>query len=95
MLLTVPAGSLPAQAASFVARLGNDTMQVERFSVRGTHLEGTVVTAVPSTRIIRWQADLDARGGFARYEASTPGRWATDRRRSRAGRDDVARLAHP
>ena len=73
MLLAAPAGSLPAQAASFVARLGNDTMQVERFSVRGTHLEGTVVTAVPSTRIIRWQADLDARGGFARYEASTTG----------------------
>lgn len=65
------AGTLPAQSGSFVATLGTDTMQVERFSQNGSRLEGVLVTRSPVTRIARWTADLDGRGALSRYEVQT------------------------
>ena len=65
------AGTLPAQSGSFIATLGIDTMQVERFAQNGNRLEGIVVTRSPVTRIARWSADRDARGHLARFEVQT------------------------
>jgi hypothetical protein len=65
------AATANAQSGGFIARLGTDTMQVERFTRNGAHLEGIVVTRSPATRIARWQADLAPDGNFRRYEVET------------------------
>lgn len=62
---------ITAQSGSYVATLGTDTMQVERYTQRGNRLEGVLVTRSPATRIARWSAELDARGQLARYEVQT------------------------
>jgi hypothetical protein len=60
-----------AQTGSFVATLGRDTMHLERFTRRGTVLEGTVVSRVPQTRVLKYQMSYDADGNVTRYEMHT------------------------
>ena len=60
-----------AQTGSFVATLGRDTMHLERFVRRGNVLEGTVVSRVPETRVLKYQMTYDANGNVTRYEAQT------------------------
>ena len=57
-----------AQTGSFVATLGRDTMHLERFTRRGTVLEGIVVSRVPETRVLKYQMSYDAAGNVTRYE---------------------------
>jgi hypothetical protein len=60
-----------AQTGGFVVTLGTDTVQVERFARTTTRLEGTVVTRIPRTLIIRWALDLSPDGLPARYVVAT------------------------
>ena len=66
--------SLPALGQSsrggFIARLGNDTVQIERFERAGNTISGIVLQRTPTFRAIKWTMTLDARGNPARYEAT-------------------------
>jgi hypothetical protein len=62
-----------AQTGSFVATLGRDTMHLERFTRRGSILEGTVVSRVPETRVLKYQMSYDASGNVTRYDMRTTG----------------------
>jgi len=55
----------------FIARLGADTVHIERFERVGNRLSGTILQRTPTFRVIRWTLALDERGNPARYEART------------------------
>jgi hypothetical protein len=78
----------PADAAAqrpdtvaFIARLGVDTVAVERVVRTTTTLEADVVIRSPRTTLFRHQMTLDAAGNLARLEASVldPGTGAVQR----------------
>jgi hypothetical protein len=71
VILAVAAASAQAQTGSFVATLGRDTVHLERFSRKGNALEGTIVTRVPDTRIVKYQMTYRDGGGLDRYEFQT------------------------
>jgi hypothetical protein len=54
---------------AFIARLGTDTVQIERFEQKGNTIAGTVLQRTPTFRAISWTMTLDANGTPARYEA--------------------------
>jgi hypothetical protein len=54
----------------FIARLGNDTVHVERFERDGNKITGTILQRTPTFRVIRWTMMFDASGNPARYESS-------------------------
>ena len=66
--------TLPALGQSsrggFIARLGTDTVQIERFERAGNTISGIVLQRTPTFRTIRWTMALDASGNPARYEAT-------------------------
>ena len=53
----------------FIARLGSDTVHIERFERAGDTYTGTVLQRTPTFRKIDWTLTLDANGAPARYEA--------------------------
>jgi hypothetical protein len=55
---------------AFIARLGTDTVQLERFERSGNTISGTVLQRTPTFRAIKWSMTLDASGRPARYEAA-------------------------
>jgi hypothetical protein len=57
------------QSGGFITRLGDDVVQVERFSRTGNRLEGTVVVRAPAVRMTRWSMIFDDSGRPLRYEA--------------------------
>src|SRR5687768_887875 len=59
-----------AERGGFVARLGTDTVHIERFERNGTTISGTVLQRTPTFRTITWRMTLDANGNPARYEAN-------------------------
>jgi hypothetical protein len=63
----------PADAQSerggFIARLGTDTVHIERFERSGNTISGTVLQRTPTFRTIRWSTVLDASGNPVEYEA--------------------------
>ena len=61
--------------ASFVVRLGIDTVSVERVSRSATRLEGELATHSPRTVLRRYAADIGPNGAVTRFEVSshTPG----------------------
>jgi len=61
-------------SASFVTRLGNDTLAVERFRRRGSTVEADVVLRVPRTTQTRYVLELSPTGDLVRLESSTSGR---------------------
>ena len=65
----------PARAqnahGAYIARLGNDTVHLERFERKGNKLSGTILQRTPTFRTITWSLTLDAKGNPARYEATT------------------------
>lgn len=67
--LPVPALAQPSRGA-FIARLGNDTVQIERFERAGNTISGTVLQRTPTFRTITWTMTLDASGNPTRYEAT-------------------------
>src|SRR5262245_22981762 len=65
-------GAPPAsERGGFVATLGADTVQIERFEQAGRTIRGTVVTRIPMTRVIQWTMSLDAKGGPERFTMET------------------------
>ena len=68
------AAPLAAQttSASFLGRLGNDTISAERFTRTATHLEGEIVSRSPRTSYRRYVADFGLSGSVTRFEVTVP-----------------------
>jgi hypothetical protein len=60
----------PVAATTLVARLGTDTVAVERYTRTPTHMEGTLVTRLPSARISRYAIDIGSNGAPVRADLS-------------------------
>ena len=58
-----------SERGAFIARLGNDTVHIERFERSGNTITGTVLQRTPTFRTIRWSMSLDASGNPVKYEA--------------------------
>lgn len=54
---------------AFIARLGADTVHLERFAREGNRITGTILQRTPTFRVITWSMTLDQQGSPARYEA--------------------------
>lgn len=65
-----PAAAQEAERGGFVARLGTDTLAVERFTRSGNRLEGERLVRSPQATLIRYSADLDGKGRVTRFEAA-------------------------
>ena len=63
-------GSARTDRGGFIARLGADTVHVERFERSGNTISGTVLQRTPTFRTIRWTMTLDATGNPSRYDAT-------------------------
>ena len=57
----VPAPA-PVATTTLLSRLGVDTVAVEQFTRTATHMEGTLVTRFPVTRVTRYAVDLGPNG---------------------------------
>jgi hypothetical protein len=69
------ATSLPPSAplvapTTLLTRLGADTLSVEQYTRTATHMEGVLVTRLPSTRVSRYSVALDASGRPTRADYS-------------------------
>jgi hypothetical protein len=60
-----------SERGAFLARLGTDTVHLERFERNGNTISGTVLQRTPTFRTIQWTMTLDANGSPSRYEAKT------------------------
>ena len=69
-VVSLGADRIEAQTAGFVVTLGRDTVQVEQFTRSRGRLSGTVVYRSPTTRVVKYDAQLGADGGVTRYEQS-------------------------
>jgi hypothetical protein len=56
----------PVATTTLLTRLGLDTVAVEQFTRTPTHMEGTVVTRFPVTRMTRYAVDLGPNGAPVR-----------------------------
>ena len=69
-----------ADTAGFVYRLGVDTIGVSSVTWAGDKVSGVYVNRVPTTSVVRWNADVDAEGGVRRLERThTTGATVTER----------------
>lgn len=59
------------ETGGFMATLGTDTVHIERFTTVAGAMRGTIVTRVPTTRIITWSLTLDSAGLPLRYTVET------------------------
>ncbi len=66
-LLAIPATTM-AQTGAYVARLGNDTLTVERYTRSADKIEGTIVSKSPSTRVVKYTLMLAKDGSIAGME---------------------------
>ena len=63
--------SAPAVATTtLLTKLGSDTIAIEQFSRTARHMEGTLVSRVPGTRVSRYSVDLAANGTPTRADYS-------------------------
>jgi len=70
-LFAFAAAPLAAQGGTFVVRLGNDTLAVEKFTRNGNHVEGEMVAHVPRTSLRHYVVDLEPGGAPRRVEVTT------------------------
>jgi hypothetical protein len=61
---------VPAASTTLLARLGTDTIAIERYTRTPTHMEGLIVTRLPVTRIGRYSVELGANGAPLRADFS-------------------------
>src|SRR5829696_5834176 len=61
---------IPVATTTLLARLGTDTVAVERYTRTVTHMEGTLVTRLPGTRITRYSVELGPSGAPTRADLS-------------------------
>ncbi len=57
-------GLVSASEGAFITRLGQDTLAVERFAFTPTSIDVTAAVRVPSTRLVRYRAELDRDGNI-------------------------------
>lgn len=67
-LVSLAAAPLAAQNGSYLVRLGNDTLAVEKFTRTATRLEGEMATHVPRAGLRRYAYEYDAGGAPRRAE---------------------------
>jgi len=60
----------PVAATTLLARLGADTVAIERFTRTAKHMDGTLVTRLPATRITRYSVELSPSGAPLRADVS-------------------------
>lgn len=59
-----------AQTGTYVARLGNDTLSVERYTRSADKIDGTIVSKSPSTRVVKYTLTLAKDGSVTGMEQS-------------------------
>ena len=57
----------PFETGGFIATLGTDTVHIESFTTTAGAMRGTIVTRVPTTRVITWSLTHDSAGMPLRY----------------------------
>ena len=62
--------SEPVATTTLLARLGADTVAIERFTRTARHMNGTLVTRRPATRVSRYSLDLGPSGAPVRADVS-------------------------
>ena len=67
VFLVVPA-TLSAQSGTLIARLGNDTLSIERYTRTANRIDGTIVTKSPATRVVKYTISLAADGSVTGLE---------------------------
>lgn len=60
----------PVAATTLLARLGADTVAIEQFTRTAKHMDGTLVTRLPATRIARYSVELGPSGAPLRADVS-------------------------
>ncbi len=65
------AAPLTAQTSSYVARLGRDTVALERTTRTGSRVVGDLFTTSPRARRVHYVATLDGKGRVSRFEATS------------------------
>jgi hypothetical protein len=60
----------PVAATTLLARVGADTVAIEQFTRTARHMEGTLVTRLPATRIARYSVELGRSGAPLRAVVS-------------------------
>ena len=60
----------PVATTTLLARLGADTVAVEQFTHTAKHMDGTLVTRLPATRIARYSVELGPNGAPLRADVS-------------------------
>lgn len=60
----------PVAATTLLARLGADTVAIEQFTRTAKHMDGTLVTRQPATRIARYAVELAPNGAPLRADVS-------------------------
>jgi hypothetical protein len=66
---SIPAPA-PLATTTLLARLGADTVAVERYTRTATHMEGILVSRLPATRVSRYSVDLGSNGAPVRADLS-------------------------
>ena len=66
---SIPA-SEPVAITTLLARVGADTVAVEQFTRTARHIDGTLVTRRPATRVSRYSVDLGRSGAPVRADVS-------------------------
>lgn len=95
----IPALS-PAATTTLVARLGTDTVAVEQYTRTATHIEGTLVSRLPATRVSRYSVDLGPNAAPIRANLSVrdgngaPLSGGLQSLSVRYGRDSIAFVGH-
>ena len=90
----------PVATTTLIARLGVDTVAVEQFTRTATHMEGTLLTRFPATRVTRYSVDLGPSAAPTRANltlrdgagVSLPG--GLQSLSARFGRDSVVFIGH-
>jgi hypothetical protein len=95
----VPAPA-PVATTTLLARLGVDTVAVEQFTRTPTHMEGTLVTRFPVTRVTHYAVDLGPNGAPTRANLTlrdgvgAPVRGGLQSLSVRYGRDSAVFVGH-
>jgi hypothetical protein len=96
---SIPAPA-PVASTTLLARLGADTIAVERYTHTATHMEGVLVTRMPATRVARYSVELGPNAAPRRADfslrdgdgATVPG--GLQSLSVRFGRDSVVFIGH-
>src|SRR5262249_36373402 len=68
LLAAACAPASPSETAGFVYRLGVDTVAVASVTWSKNKVAGVYVNRVPTTSVVRWNAEVDGSGNVSRLE---------------------------